>query len=194
MPAAGGRILKAIRPAGPIVPAQVMTAAEHAAHILATCEQECEALRAGAWSAGWAEGLAHWEAAVDAAARQADQYRASIEPELGRLAVRIAAKIVGDAVAADPSVIATVVRQALRGVGARERNLIIRVAPGAGAALESRLNTLRQHLPADCQAKVEESTAVEDGGCVIVSERGVIDARLATQLAQIERALTGGGA
>jgi flagellar biosynthesis/type III secretory pathway protein FliH len=186
-----GRILKAIRPSGPIVRAQVMTAAERAARILEECEAECAERRNAAWREGWAAGFEEWQAALESARKAADGYRASVEPELGRLAVRIASKIIGDVVQVDPVRVVHVTREALRGVS-REKRVTIRVAPGMGALIESNLDLLRERLAPDCQVRVVESAEVEPGGCLLVSELGVIDARIETQLAHVKRALTGG--
>ncbi len=188
-----GRVLKAIRPSGTIVRAQVMTAAERAERILAECEAECARLRDTAWRQGWASGLGEWQAALDEAQKKAEAYRASVEPELGRLAVRIASKIIGEIVEQDPARVVNVTREALRSVS-RERQLTIRVAPGFGELIESRLDRLRERLAPDCLIRVSESADVDPGGCLLVSELGVIDARIETQLAHIERALTGGAA
>ena len=188
-----GRVLKAIRPSGVIVRGQVLTAAERAARILEDCEVECVRLREGAWREGWAAGLKEWQSALERAQKQAETYRASVEPELGRLAVRIASKIIGEIVEADRSRVVAVTREALSGV-TREQRLEIRVAPGFGEAVESRLESLRERLSPGCQIRVAESAAVDPAGCVIVSELGVIDARIETQLAQIERALSGDAA
>lgn len=185
-----GRVLKAIRPSGTIVRGAVLTAAERAAGILAECEAECGAMREAAWRAGWADGLIQWQGAVERANQQAESYRASVEPELGRLAVRIASKIIGEIVEADRSRVVNVTREALRSVS-RERQLTIRVAPGFGELIESRLDRLRERLAADCVIRVTESVEVDPGGCLLVSELGVIDARIETQLASIERALAG---
>lgn len=185
-----GRILKAVRPSGPIVRREVLSAAEQAARILDECEAECRRLREQARSEGWAEGFGQWQTALHEAQQAAETYRASLEPELGRLAVRIASKVIGEVVEADRNRVNDVVRQAFRGV-IREKQVTIRVAPGFAAVVEPHIDELRDRLAPGCVIRVTESPDVDPGGCVLMSDLGVIDARVETQLAQIERALTG---
>lgn len=183
-----GKILKANTGAGQIVRQQVLSAAEEAARILADAEAARDEIRAEAWRTGYAEGLQQWEAVLEEARAQGERYRKDCQADFVRLAIRIAGKILGEELQAAPERVAAIVGEALKSV-TRERALTIRVAPGAAAVLTPHLAKLRERLPQDCSVRLAESAEIAEGGCMIVSELGTIDARVEVQLEMLERAL-----
>jgi flagellar biosynthesis/type III secretory pathway protein FliH len=125
---------------------------------------EARRIREEARAEGHAEGVA---AAVAAA-----------EPEIIRLAVQIAEKILARQLTLTPDAVADVVRSALQKVRAR-KSIVVRVHPEDVALVTG--------LPATVKVRADEGVA--RGGCVVETELGTLDARLASQLAAIERAL-----
>ncbi len=183
-----GKILKAHSGAGQIVRQQVISAAEQADRLVADAEAAREQIRAEAWRAGYGEGLLQWEAVIAEARAQGERYRRDCQADFVRLAIRIAGKILGEELQAAPERVVAIVGEALKSV-TRERTLTIRVAPGASAVLTPHLPKLRERLPQDCSVRVAESADIVEGGCMIVSELGAIDARVEVQLEMLERAL-----
>lgn len=183
-----GKILKAVPAAGQIVRQQVLSAAEQAERMLAEAHAARDQIRAEAWRAGYAEGLGEWEATLEGARAQAERYRKNCQADFVRLAIRIAGKILGEELQTSPERVVAIVGEALKSV-TRERALTIRVAPGAAAVLTPHLAKLRERLPQDCSVRVAESAEIAEGGCMIVSELGAIDARVEVQLEMLERAL-----
>ena len=68
----------------------------------------------------------------------------------------------------------------------------VRVHPDDLAAVEARREALATRAPAAALELVADET-VGRAGCVIDTPHGRVDARLETQLAALERALTAGG-
>lgn len=183
-----GKILKANLGAGQIVRQQVISAAEQAERLVADAEATSEQIREEAWREGYTTGLREWEAALEEARAQGERYRKDGQADFVRLAIKIAGKILGEELQAAPERVAVIVGEALKSV-TRERTLTIRVAPGAAAVLTPHLARLRERLPQDCSVRVAESAEITQGGCIIVSELGAIDARVEVQLEMLERAL-----
>lgn len=183
-----GKILKSNYGAGQIVRQQVLSAAEQAERLVAEAEAAREEIRAEAWRTGYTEGLLQWEAGLEEARAQSERYRKDCQADIVRLAIRIAGKILGEELKAAPERVVSIVDEALKSV-TRERTLTIRVAPGVAAVLTPHLARLRERLPQDCSVRVAESTEIADGGCMIISELGAIDARVEVQLEMLERAL-----
>jgi flagellar assembly protein FliH len=129
-----------------------------------------------------------------AAARGVAERRAELlaeaERELLRLSVRIAEKIVKAEAASGPRVTLENVRRAA-GLAVRRRELLIRVNPEDVAALETFLPELRRELVDLVDARIEADPAVARGGAVVATPEGAVDARLRTQLDEIERELLG---
>jgi flagellar biosynthesis/type III secretory pathway protein FliH len=119
------------------------------------------------------------------AARQA--VITSAEPELVRLAMAIAERIVHTEVANNQNVIVENVRNALTRLVTREV-VTLRVNP-------TDLDTIRQYRDSIVAAsdvehlRVVEDQRVDRGGVVVETEAGTIDAKIATQLREAKRAL-----
>lgn len=112
------------------------------------------------------------------------------EPELVRLAMDVAERVVYDHVAIDPNVVLENVRHALTRLVGREI-VTVRVNPADAEILRKhRENTATsndvEHL------RIVEDQRVDRGGVVVETEAGTIDAKISTQLREARRALTNG--
>jgi flagellar assembly protein FliH len=116
----------------------------------------------------------------------------SAEPELVRLALSVAERIVYDHVAIDPDVVLENVRHALTRLIGREV-VTLRVNPAD-------LETLRSHRDAVAAGndvehlRIVEDQRVDRGGVMIETDAGTIDAKVSTQLREARRALQGADA
>lgn len=112
---------------------------------------------------------------------------AGAEPELVRLAMAIAERIVHTEVANNKDVIVENVRSALTRLVSREV-VTLRINP-------TDLETIRQYRDSIVAAsdvehlRVVEDQRVDRGGVVVETEAGTIDAKIATQLREAKRAL-----
>lgn len=110
------------------------------------------------------------------------------EPELLRLAMAIAERIVHQQVSVDPSVVVENVRNALTRLVTREV-VTLRVHPAD-------LDAIRQHRDALVSSsdiehlRIVEDQRVDRGGVVVETDAGTIDAKVATQLREARRAIT----
>ena len=111
----------------------------------------------------------------------------SAEPELVRLAMSIAERVVHDQISVDPNVVVENVRSALTRLVSREV-VTLRVHP-------SDLDTMRQHRDAIVAVsdvehlRIVEDQRVDRGGVVVETDAGTIDAKIATQLREARRAI-----
>jgi len=203
-----GRLVKN---AGRILPAPVVGAMEQAAAILAAANaraaalvREGEELRAEARRQGYADGrdtaAAELTETLAAAAREAAAVRAQAEPAAmqlaGRLAAKMAEKIVGRAVETEPEVLTAIAARALAASRARAGLVKLRVNPDDRAALErdGARGALLARFEGVVELEILADPAVGRGGCVVETATVRLDARLETQIAALERALAGGGA
>jgi len=120
------------------------------------------------------------------ARRVADAELAAAKDVAVTLARKMAEKIVGHAVDVDPAVMADIVRQALNASRPRDSTIVLRVHPEDVPALEANRS---RWLEVSTAVRVLADATVERYGCVVDTPVGRIDARLATQLDVIERAL-----
>jgi type III secretion protein L len=196
-----GRLVKS---GGRLVPREVMSAREQAAHILAAAEAEAASRRRDlaeleqqARQTGFAEGhAAGREAALAEATELLARARAEAEQVLRAsqeaaavLARRMAEKIVGRTLELHPMLLADIAAQALAASRARSGPVTLRVHPEDLAVLESERPRLCARLSDALDLRLLADQTVERHGCIVETPLGRLDARLSAQLDALERAL-----
>jgi flagellar biosynthesis/type III secretory pathway protein FliH len=129
---------------------------------------------------------------VAAAEAEAARLVAAAGPTAIALAVKMAEKIVGRAVTLAPEIMAEIAAGALASCRPGAGTVRLRIHPDDLPAVEARRAALEAGAPAAALELVADE-AVGRHGCVIETSQGRVDARLETQLAALERALTAGG-
>jgi type III secretion protein L len=198
-----GRLVKSF---GRVVPAAaldaharvqtlVADAAQQASTLVADARVEADAIREAARRAGEDAGRAaaedEYTTVLLRARQEAERIRSEAQPGARALAARMAEKIVGRAIASDPHVMAEIAAQALSAARARSGALTLRVHPDDLATLEAERPELAARLGKAVELRLLADVAVAPHGCVVESASGRLDARLATQLAALERAAFG---
>lgn len=119
---------------------------------------------------------------------QHEAYLQHAESQMLELTLEVMRKVVREELKLQPAHVLAIVRDTLRRVQ-RFEHLRLRVNP-----LD--LETVRQHRPTLLQIvdgiegiEIVEDRRVDPGGCIIETEQGVYDARIRTQLSEIERVL-----
>jgi type III secretion protein L len=202
--AVNGNIIKAAAASASVAPAKVIKAETYAAtceaaEILRTARAHAEQIRKevdversqiieAAREQGYEQGLCHWNAAMLELADAQERKAAANEPELIRLAVRMAQRIIGEELRINPEVIVGIARECLRSLG-RERLLTIRVPAGDLELVRHRIVLLREAAGPNRSIEVIADATIPPGGCIVESEYSVVDARLGTQLRCMEELL-----
>jgi len=144
-------------------------------------------------AAGYAEldeDVAAMHALIAGVREQRNVIIETAEPELVRLAMAVAERVVYDQVAVNPNVVLENVRHALTRLVGREV-VTVRVNP-ADAEI------LRKHREGTAASndvehlRIVEDQRVDRGGVVVETDAGTIDAKISTQLREARRALTNG--
>jgi flagellar assembly protein FliH len=107
---------------------------------------------------------------------------AQTEQDLVRLALEIAKKVVHREVKMDHEVALTLARVALARLHSRA-TATVRLHPDDYAYV----STNREHLGSEGAVEIIADRSVGQGGCIVQSELGEIDARIAQQFAEVER-------
>jgi type III secretion protein L len=166
----------------------IETAHAEARKILDAAGQERQAVLEAARKEGYDQGLQLWHAAVEEANSVRDRRLAENEPQLIRLAVRIAEKIIGEELRLNPQTIVSITRQCLQWLR-RERTVMLRVSPAELDLVRERIDSLREAAGPHRSIEVIADPGIGCGGCIMESEYGVIDARLETQIRRMEEIL-----
>ncbi len=173
-----------------------------AAEMLADAQARAATLEEEARTSGYDAGFETGKAAADAEMNEMTTTLHSVleslrderhglmesaEPELLRLAMAIAERIVHEQISFDPNVVVENVRAALTRLVSREV-VTLRVNPAD-------LETMRSHRDAIVAVsdvehlRIVEDQRVDRGGVVVETDAGTIDAKIATQLREARRAI-----
>jgi flagellar assembly protein FliH len=180
----------------------LVEARERAASIIETARQSAEHIEQGSRGEGYAAGseegrsagraefdeaLATLEEMIDSLRRERTRYVEAAEPELVRLAMTIAERILHQQIALDKSVVVEMARAALSRLLDRE-SVTIRVNPHD-------FETMREHREAVLalgevkQMRIIEDQRVDRGGVVVETDAGSVDAKVSTQIREARRVL-----
>jgi flagellar biosynthesis/type III secretory pathway protein FliH len=176
----------------PALPADPGVAGAGAADVLASAYTEADAIRALAHAEGLAAGrdaaLAELQpaaAALEEGARLLHEESVAaaerLELQAVELALMLAGKIVGAAVAADPELVVEAVRGALRGLVERERVTVL-VNPDDLELVRGAMGGLVATLGGIEHSEVQAERRVARGGAVVRTPDGDVDARIETKL------------
>jgi flagellar biosynthesis/type III secretory pathway protein FliH len=190
-----------IAPLGALAPLMTLIAAgEKAAAIVADARLEAEAVKSEALADGRRLGaeeakkhvfpaLTGLAQAVQSLIVFEERMVTRFTPEIVRLSLDIAEKIIGRAVQADPQIVASVLERAKKQI-AEARLIRVRLNPADHCILaELRPELVRTEESGGRKIEVAPSDDVARGGCRIETEIGVVDATIPTQIEEIQRQL-----
>ena len=156
-----------------------------------------EARQAG-WQVGYDEGrqtaiaelsqtLAQVRTIAESAVEAYAKFLRDSQPEIGRLAIAIAEKILGRELTVNPSAITDIVAQVIEAAAVQDA-CRIHVNPHDYEILKPHWDAIASLQQPGRSWDLTADKNIERGGCVIETGGGTIDAQLSTQLSQIEQA------
>lgn len=182
---------------GKFLPAGEFAALADAEAIVAAAKAEAEILRKEAEEAyrrrheeGYQAGLEKGKAEI--AEKMVDymfqsaSYFSKVEGVLVDVVMKAARRVLGEFDQND--VVERVVRRALEATR-NEGHVTVRVAPSHSDHLRSRIADILKDYPRIEFLEVVPDGRIQEGGCILETEVGIVDASLETQLKAIENAL-----
>jgi flagellar biosynthesis/type III secretory pathway protein FliH len=194
LPDTGGIIHRRVVDAGQEAHRIVAAAEAEAAHIrdeanrvLADAKATRQAEVRRGYAEGESKGLAQVTEKLIALERLRERFYAEAEPEVIRLVMSIAEKILGKLADEHPDMIKSVVKMALeKALGDR---ITVRLNPEDYKRVQEQEQEYRELADRTKRLAFREDEAIAKGGCIVETEVGTIDAMLSTQLAAIRKAL-----
>ena len=161
-------------------------------------QELAETLRSGAKEQGYREGIAQAQAEVQsqlietlAALTAAQQERHRIaqrnENALAELALKIARKVIGEHLAADPALISSIVADTIRELEPSTA-IEVHLHPEDIAIVEASRAELERLVQGHGAVTLLPDATVDRGGVILVSPVGEVDARIETKLSVLETA------
>jgi flagellar assembly protein FliH len=176
----------------PLAPGPVASGPDAVMAAVARAEAEADALRAAAREEGLREGreeaLAALAPAIEALTQAAEAVRADqvaradrLEGHAVDLALFLAEKVLGGAIAVQPELVIESVRGALRGIVERERVTVL-VHPDDLETVRNAMDDVRASLGGVEHCEVQAERRVSRGGAVVRTPDGDVDARVEIKL------------
>lgn len=161
-------------------------------------EQVSDTLRHSAQQQGYNEGLARAQAEVQAhlveavaAMTAAQNERVAMarqsEAALSELAMKIARRVIGAHLQADPTLVSRIVAETITELEPSTA-LVVHVHPGDLMAVEANHVEIERLVGGSGSVSIVADETVDPGGCLLVSPVGEVDARIETKLSVLETA------
>jgi flagellar assembly protein FliH len=165
-------------------------------NLISRAREEAQAIKDAAAKEGFAQGLEQAKAElmrlqtsltsfVNAKQEVFDQ----IAPHLLEIGLDIAKKIIKQEITQNPEVLMKNVTEILKGLSKDETKITIKANPAQVALIKQSIPEVCTNMGIDAKIHVIPDETVFDGGCVVTTTNGVIDATIDTQLAIITEAL-----
>ncbi|MCE5293899.1 MAG: HrpE/YscL family type III secretion apparatus protein [Chlamydiales bacterium] len=185
-------------PQSKIIPAEdvskLLTGQEVLTHIVEDVEKyrhevaaECEELKAQAIKDGFAQGYEEWTKQLAAMEGEIGKVQGEMQKLVMPIALKAAKKIVAAELALQPAAILEIVSNALKSVSQHKR-IVIYVNRADLQVLEKNKNKIKDLFESLESLSIRERDDVEQGGCIIETEGGIINARLKDRWRNLEAA------
>ncbi len=132
----------------------------------------------------------HLRVLMENIVRETARFSGDLERDAYRFAIAVAERIVKREIALDESVVLRQMREAIRRIIGAE-SITMRVHPSDEALVRSHRAAMLSSSDAVREILIEGDETIERGGCILESATGNVDARIGTQMRQIETALFG---
>lgn len=113
-----------------------------------------------------------------------------IAPDILEISVDIAKKIIKKEVETDPQVLINTIVDVLKTVSKNEPKIVIKVKPQAAQLIKDAIPNITYQYGIDSKINIVADPSIEDGGCILQTNNGIVDASIDTQLEIIKKALT----
>lgn len=157
----------------------------HARDVLNQAQLEREQERQRGYEQGLEEGRSEFSERVIDAEMTKERIMEEAEPEVIRMVMDIAQKVIGREL--EKGAVVDVVKKAI--AESLGQKVVVRVHPADFEKLKNEQAALLEAAGATRTVSVREDEGVSAGGCIVETELGTVDARLETQIQAIRKAL-----
>ncbi|ADZ18223.1 HrpE/YscL family type III secretion apparatus protein [Chlamydia psittaci] len=152
-------------------------------------KEECEVLRKNAKEQGFKEGCEQWNSQLAYLEKETHSLRNKVKEALVPLAIASIKKILGKELEIHPEAIVSIIAKALKEL-TQHKKIIIHVNPKDLALVEQNRPELKKIVEYADTLIIAPKADVTQGGCVIETEAGIVNAQLDVQLAALEKAFS----
>ncbi len=165
-------------------------------NLISRAREEAQTIKEAAVKEGYQAGLeqasndiADVKNAITAFLSAKQEVFEYIAPDILEISVDIAKKIIKREIQQEPRVILDNILEILKGLSKEETKITLRVNPEQVSLLKAEIPELMSTAGLDAKVLVVPDEELMEGGCMVTTTNGVIDATIETQLSVISEAL-----
>lgn len=165
-------------------------------NLVSRAQMEANSIRETAAKDGYKSGLNKSEEDIAALKTAIEDFLSAknkiydeISKDVLEIAVEIAQKIIKKEVQTSKDVFLNIVTEVLKELSASETRIILKVSPADADYAKENIPQILSGAQIDCKILVTPDENIEEGGCVIQTNNGIIDADIKSQLEIVRTAL-----
>ena len=165
-------------------------------NLISRAREEAQSIKEAAAKEGYQEGLEQAKADIQDVKNAITSFLGAkqavfddIAPDILEISVEIAQKIIKKELEQDPNVILDNILTLLKGLSKEETKITLKINPTQVSLLKTEVPSLLNEAGLDAKVLVVPDETIMEGGCIVTTTNGVIDATIETQLAVISEAL-----
>lgn len=165
-------------------------------NLISRAREEAESIKEAAAKEGYQEGLsmakndlAEIKNSIISFLSAKQEVFEYIAPDILEISVDIAQKIIKKEIQQDPSFILNNILDILKGLSKEEAKVTLKVNPSQVALLKQEIPNVVNQVGLDAKILIVPDEEITEGGCMVTTTNGVIDATIDAQLAVISEAL-----
>jgi flagellar assembly protein fliH len=165
-------------------------------NLISRAREEAQNIKEAAAKEGYQDGLSQAQAdlndvknAITAFLSAKQEVFEYIAPDILEISVEIAQKIIKKELQQDPTIILDNIMEILKGLSKEETKITLRVNPVQVSLLKAEIPDVMNNVGLEAKVLIVPDETIMEGGCMVTTTNGVIDATIETQLSVISEAL-----
>ena len=165
-------------------------------NLISRAKEEAAAIKEAAAKEGYQEGLQtaqedleRVKESLSAFFNAKQEIYDNIAPDILEISLDIAKKIIKKESIENPDVILNNIKDIMKGLSKEEAKITLRVNPSQAAMLKNDVPEVADSLGLEAKIIIVADETITEGGCLVTTTNGVIDATIESQLAIISEVL-----
>lgn len=165
-------------------------------NLISRAREEAQSIKEASAKEGYADGMSQARADIEevkntlvAFMNAKQEVFDAVSPYILEMSVDIAKKIIKRELEQDPSIILDNIQELLKKLSKEETKITLKVNPVQVSMIKSEIPEIMSNVGLDAKIMVVPDENVMEGGCIVTTTNGVIDATIETQLSVISEAL-----
>lgn len=167
-------------------------------NLISRAREEAQGIKEAAAKEGYEDGIRQAQSDIDDVRNAINAFLGAkqavldyVAPNIMEISIDIAKKIIKREISEDPSIILDNISDILKQLSKEESKITLRVNPIQVPLLKSEISDMIGNVGLDAKVMIIPDENIMEGGCMVTTTNGVIDATIETQLSVISEALKG---